>query len=405
MEAVLGAINPWFGAVFIGFLITLLYLFCIYLFLSRTHARSLCDLNAAGLLERDVVSLETSEAHVVLKCQIVLVTGAAGSIGSELCRQLLNYEPARIIALDNNETGLFDLVESLRTHKHSACLYPYIGDIRDVQSMERLFASEQPKVVFHAAAYKHVPMLERHPEEALRNNTLATFHLCRLAQTYEANRFVFVSTDKATDPTSILGATKRLGEIVVQSLAKSANCTTRFCAVRFGNVIGSRGSVVPVFAKQIEQGGPVRVTDPAAMRYFMTIPEACGLVILTAALADQGGLYLLDMGKPVRILDLAIKMIRLFGLREGRDVLIVYTGLRPGERLHETLVATGEKLVPTINSKIFSVKHDYDVPMLPQVTQWMLSLDDDLKGENSERLRERLFELVQVQELITTSNR
>jgi FlaA1/EpsC-like NDP-sugar epimerase len=405
VEVALGAIDPWFGAIFISCLCTLLCLFYIYLFLPRTHARSLSDLDVAKLLERDVVPLDVSLAHVVLKGQIVLVTGAAGSIGSGLCHQLLNYEPARVIALDNNETGLFDLIESLRSHKHSASLCLYIGDIRDTQSMERLFANEQPQIVFHAAAYKHVPLLERHLEQAVRNNALATFHLCRLARTYEVDRFVFVSTDKAADPTNILGATKRLGEIVVQSLAKSANCTTHFCAVRFGNVIGSRGSVVPVFARQIERGGPVTVTDPAAMRYFMTIPEACGLIILTAALADQGGLYVLDMGEPVHILDLAIKMIRLFGLREGRDVRIVYTGLRPGERLLETLVAIGEELVPTMNSKIFSVKHNYDVPMLPQVTQWMLSLDEDLQSENSERLRERLFELVQVHELLPTSNK
>jgi FlaA1/EpsC-like NDP-sugar epimerase len=395
VEVVLGLIDPTFGAIFSCCLYTLLCLFCIYRFLPRTHARSRSDLDVAKLLERDVVPFEASEAHVVLKGQVVLVTGAAGSIGSELCHQLLNYEPARVIALDNNETGLFDLVESLRSHAHSASLCSYIGDIRDTSSMERLFVNEQPQIVFHAAAYKHVPLLERHPEQALCNNALATFHLCRLAQTYEVDRFVFVSTDKAADPTNILGATKRLGEIVVQSLAKSANCTTRFCAVRFGNVIGSRGSVVPVFARQIERGGPVTVTDPAAMRYFMTIPEACGLVILTAALADQGGLYVLDMGEPVRILDLAIKMIRLSGLREGRDVPIVYTGLRPGERLLETLVAAGEELVPTMNSKIFSVKHGYDVPMLPQVTQWMLSLDEDLQSENSERLRQRLLELAQ----------
>jgi len=405
VEAVLGAIDPWFGAIISGCLCTLLCLLGVYLFLPRTHARSLSDLDVAKLLGRDVVPLEADEAHIVLKGQVVLVTGAAGSIGSELCRQLLSYEPASVIALDNNETGLFDLVESLRPHEHSASLCLYIGDIRDVQSMERLFASEQPQIVFHAAAYKHVPLLERHLEEAVRNNALATFHLCCLAQAYKVDRFVFVSTDKAADPTNILGATKRLGEIVVRSLAKSADCTTRFCAVRFGNVIGSRGSVVPVFDRQIERGGPVTVTDRAAMRYFMTIPEACGLVILTATLADQGALYVLDMGKPVRIVDLAIKMIRLYGLREGRDIAIVFTGLRPGERLLETLVAVGEELVPTTNSKIFGVKHGYDVPMLPQLTQWMLRLEEDLQSEESEQLRERLFELVQVHELITTSNK
>lgn len=397
--------DSMFGANFIGGLYILLYRFRRHLFSSRTGARSLSNLNVAKLLERDVVPLDASEIHAALKGQIVLVTGAAGSIGSELCRQLLNYEPARVIALDNNETGLFDLIESLRLHKHSASLCPYIGDIKDTPGMERLFAKEQPQIVFHAAAYKHVPLLERHPEQALRNNTLATFHLCRLAQTYKVDCFVFVSTDKASDPVSILGATKRLGEIIVQTMAKSANCTTRFCAVRFGNVIGSRGSVVPVFARQIEQGGPVTVTDPGATRYFMTIPEACGLVILTATLADPGGLYLLDMGKPVRIVDLAIKMIRLAGLREGRDVPIVYTGLRAGERLHEALVAVGEELVPIRNSKIFSVKHGESVPTLPQVTQWMLSLNEILQSDNSEMLRDRLLELTQVPELLTINNR
>jgi FlaA1/EpsC-like NDP-sugar epimerase len=216
-------------------------------------------------------------------------------------------------------------------------------------------------------------------------------------------RFVFISTDKAAEPISIMGASKRLGELIVQSLAQSASCMTRFCAVRFGNVIGSRGSVVPIFAQQIEQGGPLTVTDPEATRYFMTIPEACGLVILTSAIAEQGELYLLDMGNPVRIIDLAVKMIRLCGLRVGQDIPIVYTGLRPGERLHETLVADDEELAPTANSRILCVTQKDNLPPPATIVQWIDTLEESLKHENGKQHREHLFVIVRKQELIVTS--
>jgi FlaA1/EpsC-like NDP-sugar epimerase len=360
------------------------------------HSRNLYEINVADLLEREVVLLEMSEAYAVLKGQIILVTGAAGSIGSELCRQVLNCEPELLIALDVNETGLFDLVEGLRSRAHPqvAHLYPFIGDITDTQRMSRLFAEKRPTVVFHAAAYKHVPLLEQYPDLAIQTNALATYHLCRLAQEYEVARFVFISTDKAAEPVSVMGASKRLGEMIIQSLAEANSGMTRFCAVRFGNVIGSRGSVVPIFAQQIEQGGPLTVTDPDATRYFMTIPEACGLVILTAAIADSGGLYLLNMGDPVRILDLAVKMIRMYGLRVGRDIPIVYTGLRPGERLHETLVASEEELALTTHGKIFCVTHKDDVPTLATIGQWVHMLDDSLLHEDCAQLRELLFEII-----------
>jgi FlaA1/EpsC-like NDP-sugar epimerase len=269
--------------------------------------------------------------------------------------------------------------------------------------MSRLLAKEQPQIVFHAAAYKHVPLLEQYPDQAIRTNVLATYHLCRLAQEHNVFRFIFISSDKAAEPTGVMGVSKRIGEMIVQALAKSANCATCFCAVRFGNVIGSRGSVIPVFVRQIEQGGPVTVTDPEATRYFMTIPEACGLVILTAAIADPGGLYLLDMGSPVRILDLAIKMIRLRNLRVGRDIPIVYTGLRPGERLHETLVSTNEELMPTVYSKIFCVSHRDTLPMLTTITQWIQSLDYSLQHESSAPLREHLFGIVREHKLVANS--
>ena len=371
---------------------------------SSASRRNPHKINAAELLEREVVPLETGEALAVLKGQVILVTGAAGSIGSELCRQLLDYEPELLIALDVNETGLFDLAEGLRSrsHPHIAHLYPYIGDITDLQRMTQLFAGKRPSIVFHAAAYKHVPLLEEYPDLAIRTNVLATYHLCRLAEKYEVARFVFISTDKAAEPVSIMGASKRMGEMIVQSLAESAYCMTRFCAVRFGNVLGSRGSVVPIFAQQIEQGGPLTVTDPEATRYFMTIPEACGLVILTATTADQGGLYLLNMGRPVQIIDLAEKMIRLCGLRVGQDIPIVYTGLRPGERLHETLVAAHEKLTPTANRSILRVTHKGHLPTLTAIDKWVDMIEDCLAHGYDTQFREHLFEIVREQELIPT---
>jgi FlaA1/EpsC-like NDP-sugar epimerase len=363
------------------------------------------EIDVLDLLGREIVPIEITKACAFLKGRVILVTGAAGSIGSELCRQLLDCEPGQLIALDSNETGLFDLFEGLRSRSHPriSCLHPFIGDITDEQRMVRLFAEKRPDIVFHAAAYKHVPLLEHYPDLAIRTNALATYHLCSLAQEYNVARFVFISTDKAAEPISIMGASKRLGEMVVQSLASSTDGLTRFCAVRFGNVIGSRGSVVPVFTRQIEQGGPLTVTDPEATRYFMTIPEACGLVILASAIADQGGLYLLNMGEPVRILDLAVKMISLCGLRAGHDIPIVYTGLRPGERAHETLVAADEELTPTTHSKILCVAQRAALPTAETVVQWMSTLEESLQYKNSTELREHLFEIVGEKKLLVTS--
>ena len=358
------------------------------------YATRLPEIDVAKLLERQVVPLKSAKAERALRGKIILVTGAAGSIGSEVCRQLLNYQSGCVIALDTNETGLFDLQESLRAHPAISRLRATIGDITDAGSMSCLFARYKPDIVFHAAAYKHVPLLEDHPDQAVRTNVLATYRLCLLAQEHQVSRFVFVSTDKAAEPTSVLGASKRLGEMIIQSLAQAGQGDTCFCAVRFGNVIGSRGSVVPLFTQQIEQGGPVTVTDPEAMRYFMTIPEACGLVISTAALAAQGGLYVLDMGEPVKIVELAEKMIRLRGLREKQDIPIVYTGLRPGERLHEALVAEGETLTQTAYSKILSVTYRYSLPILQDIGCWMDMLEQELKRAEHEQLRESLFSMV-----------
>ncbi len=364
------------------------------------NATSARKINLADLLEREIVPLHSEEAYSLLKGQVVLVTGAAGSIGSELCRQLLNYEPATLIALDMNETGLFDLAQSLRLHPRVPQLLLRIGDITDVKSMDTLFASQKPQIIFHAAAYKHVPLLEQHPDQAVRTNSLGTYALCRLAQQYHVDRFVFVSTDKAADPESILGASKRVGEMIIQAMAKSMLGETHFCAVRFGNVIGSRGSVVPTFSHQIEQGGPVTVTDAQTTRYFMTIPEACGLVIMTATLAGQGELYLLDMGDPIRIVDIARKMVHARGLRVGRDIPISYIGLRPGERLHETLVASNEILQPTSHKKILCIANRTDVQGCEAVEGWVHALNESLLKSDQAQIRETLFDIVQLREQV-----
>lgn len=354
------------------------------------------DLNVADLLGREVVPVHSDRARNVLEGRTVLVTGAAGSIGSELCKQLLDYGPSHLLALDTNETGLFDLAEALRAHPRATALVPWIADITDERAMARLFAERQPDVIFHAAAYKHVPLLEQHPYQAVRTNVLGTYTLCNLAQKAGVRRFIFISTDKAADPVNTYGASKAIGEMIVRAMSRVSHGTSRFCAVRFGNVIGSRGSVVPIFTGQIERGEALTVTDPTATRYFMTIPEACGLVIATCALADRGGLFILDMGKPVRIEELAAKMIRLHGLRVGSDIAITYTGLRPGERLHETLVAESEKLVPTSHDKIYRVETSDQASALAHETihEWIHDLRLGLEMNDSTLLRTLMLQIV-----------
>jgi FlaA1/EpsC-like NDP-sugar epimerase len=356
-------------------------------------ALNLREINVADLLGRGVISLQTAEARNTFEGKTLLVTGAAGSIGSELCRQLIKYNPAALIALDTNETGLYDLAQTLHTPSYTGRLLLRICDITDEESTRRLFATERPQAVFHAAAYKHVPLLEENPDQAVHNNVLGTYRLCCIARDYAPERFIFISSDKAADPVSMLGASKRCGELIVQAMADSGGAT-RFCTVRFGNVIGSRGSVVPTFAAQIEHGGPVTVTHPEATRYFMTISEAAGLVIHTGAICDNGGLFLLDMGDPVPVRDLAVKMIRARGLRVGHDVRIVYTGLRPGERLHETLASADEQLVQTTYKKIFRVAQTRKAPDLAAIAQWTATLQNTLTSGEGATLRACLFDII-----------
>ena len=327
---------------------------------SLSHLR---EVTVEDLLGRDPVEIDYSQCLESLRNRVVLITGAAGSIGSELARQTLTFGPAALHLLDNNETGLQDLKGELQCRSPDSAevdlrLWP--TDIADTAKMLRLFRAVRPQVVFHTAAYKHVALLEEHPDEAFRVNVLGTRNVCRAAAEAGAERVVFMTTDKAVKPVSVYGATKRVGELLV--LATAQRSATVFCAVRSGNVIGSRGSVVSIFSRQIQQGGPVAVTDPEATRYFLTIPEAVSLVIQAAAFAEQGQVFMLDMGQEVRILDLAEKMIRMKGLTPGTDVPIVYTGLRPGEKVREELIAEHEQPLSTRHPKVLLTFNGGRVP-------------------------------------------
>ncbi|MDG2380261.1 MAG: nucleoside-diphosphate sugar epimerase/dehydratase [Pirellulaceae bacterium] len=302
------------------------------------------------LLRRDPVQLDIRGLHQWLDNKVLWVTGAAGSIGSEICRQLLQFEPRKLILIDRSENGLFFLEHELRKLAPDIDLQFCIADAGDQARMEQLCLRERPDIIFHAAAYKHVPLMEANPCEAIKNIVLATRNLADLADRFKVGSFVMISTDKAVNPTSVMGACKRVAEIYVQSLATSSQCN--FVTVRFGNVLDSAGSVVPIFREQIAQGGPVTVTHPQMKRYFMTIPEASQLVIQAGAMGQGGEIFVLDMGEPVRIVDLAHEMINLSGLEIDRDIEIQFSGIRPGEKLFEELHISGENHLPTVHPKI-----------------------------------------------------
>lgn len=313
----------------------------------RSPAAHLQDIDLDRLLDR-IPSSEGLQGPLVRDCvagKVVLVTGGAGSIGSELCRQLVTLNPTMVLALDNNETGLFHLQRELEGTPGAALLKPILTSVTAGPKLDRVFAHYKPDIVFHAAAYKHVPMLELHVDEAVFVNVKGTWNVCAAAAKHGCERVVFISTDKAVDPVNTLGFSKRIGEFLIQAHHGTSN--TIFCAVRFGNVIGSRGSALPEFLRQIDEGGPVTVTHPDVERYFMTIPEAVSLVIQAGAHADGGEIFMLDMGQPIKIGDLVKRLIRLRGLRVGKDIEIVYTGLRPGEKLTEDLVFKSERTRPT----------------------------------------------------------
>ncbi len=313
---------------------------------------SLRDVNMEDLLHREAVHLHMEKISGYLQGKSVLVTGAGGSIGSELCRQVLGFAPRCLIMVDNCENNLFDIEQEIgRPDAGETLIYTIVADVKNNLKMNRIFNRFRPQVVFHAAAYKHVPMMELHPEEALYNNVIGTKTTAEMADKYGCETFILISTDKAVNPTSIMGATKRIAELVIKDLNRTSK--TALAAVRFGNVLGSRGSVIPTFLKQIEAGGPVTVTHPDMVRYFMTIPEAVQLVIQAGAMASGGEVFVLDMGEPVRIADLARDLIRITGYQPDKEIKIVYTGVRPGEKLFEELFTNSEGRLSTQHERIF----------------------------------------------------
>ncbi len=320
------------------------------------------------LLGRDVINIDFDKIRTNFADKTVLVTGAAGSIGSEICRQLCQCDLKQLIVLDFSETATYQIDLELRQQHPNVKTVSVIADVRNQSRMEYVMKSYRPDVVFHAAAYKHVPLMEEYPCEAVIDNVMGTRVVADLAVKYDVSKFIMISTDKAVHPSSVMGATKRLAEMYVQSLGESIKegkiaGKTTFVTTRFGNVLGSNGSVIPLFRKQILEGGPVTVTDPNIIRYFMTIPEACRLVMEAAYLGEGNDIFIFDMGEPVKIVDLARRMIELSGLRPDIDIQIVYSGLRPGEKLYEELLYKKENTVPTANKKIYRAlvgASDYD---------------------------------------------
>ncbi len=323
---------------------------------SRRFSLRMRDITIDDLLRREPTQLDQHGIRGIIEHRVVMVTGAAGSIGSEVCRQLMDFAPRKVVLLDQSEFGIFQmeqefLAEARRRVRPLPPLEFVVEDIRDEASLARVFMLHRPAVIFHAAAYKHVPLMESNPQAAIGNNVFGTRTLVDLADRFGVERFVLISTDKAVRPTNVMGATKLIAEQYLHSVAGSSS--TRFVTVRFGNVLNSAGSVVPTFRKQIEDGGPVTVTDPDMQRYFMTIPEAVQLVLQSAAVGEGGDVMILDMGEPVRIVDLARDMIRLSGQRFPEDIDIVFTGLRPGEKLYEELFYESEQSACRVHEKIF----------------------------------------------------
>ena len=328
------------------------------------------------LLGREPIKVDLENVMDYVKDNVVLVTGGGGTIGGELCRQIAPHNPKQLIIFDIYENNAYEIQNELKHKYPNLDLVTLIGSVRDEGSMNCLFKKYKPQIVYHAAAHKHVPLMEESPNESIKNNVFGTAITGECAHRYGAKRFVLISTDKAVNPTNIMGASKRICEMLVQSFNKKSD--TEFVAVRFGNVLGSNGSVIPLFQKQLEQGGPLTVTDPNIIRYFMTIPEAVSLVLQAGANAKGGEIFVLDMGKPVKILDLAEKFIKLSGYEPYKDIDIVFTGLRPGEKLYEELLMNEEGLNATENNLVYIAKPiEFDEKVLATTLREMHSLIND----------------------------
>ena len=356
----------------------------------QPHISTIRNIEISDLLGREPVSLDLSVIKKLIIGKRVLVTGAGGSIGSELCRQLLEYEPESLIMMDRGENYLYDLNMELADQPSSTQRYYHFGSVTHVAKLESIFESHRPHLVFHAAAHKHVPLMESNVEEAIYNNVRGTQVTADTAEKYQVEKFIMVSTDKVVRPTSVMGMTKKIAERYIQF--KGRNSKTQFMTVRFGNVLGSNGSVVPLFKKQIERGGPVTVTHPDMERYFMLIPEAVQLILQSAALGEGREIFLLEMGHPVRLMDLAEKMIRLLGYSPNENMEIKVTGIRPGEKLYEELIDSGEEVVPTMHNKIKRLKSNNSPP--EEFSKEMEELYKELPNRNNDQLKTLLFDFI-----------
>jgi len=341
------------------------------------------EVRLEDLLGRPPAQIATDEINLFIAGKKILVTGAAGSIGSELCRQIIKFNPEKLILIDQNESELFNIIEEIKHNFPNLKYEAIIADIRDKIKTYNLLKTLQPNIIFHAAAYKHVPLMEENPDEAINNNSLGTLNMALSAQKNNVEKFVLISTDKAVNPVSVMGKTKRLAEMLISSLQNKGE--TKFISVRFGNVLGSRGSVIPTFQKQIKMGGPVKLTDKKMERYFMTIPESVLLVMEAGAIGEDNDIYILDMGEPVKIIDLAKELIKLSGFEPYKDIPIVFTGIRPGEKLKENILTAEEGTIATKYEKLYKVKNKkYDYQKLFQKLSNLqkLSFDKDkLKKE------------------------
>ncbi|MGL5479614.1 MAG: UDP-N-acetylglucosamine 4,6-dehydratase family protein, partial [Clostridium sp.] len=348
------------------------------------------DVDLKDLLGREEVELDKIGVSSYLEGKTVLVTGGGGSIGSELCRQIANFNPKKLLILDIYENSAYDIQNELRMNYKDLDLFTIIASVRDKKRIRKIFKEYSPDVVFHAAAHKHVPLMEDNSEEAIKNNVVGTLNVCEVCDEFNVDKFVLISTDKAVNPTNIMGATKRLCEMIVQAMNKKSK--TDYVAVRFGNVLGSNGSVIPLFKNQIKNGGPVTLTHKEIIRYFMLIPEAAQLVLQAGAFAKGGEIFILDMGEPVKIYDLAKKLIKLSGFEPEVDIKIEVTGLRPGEKLYEELLMNEEGLTETENNKIF-----IGVPSEFDINELKLKINDLLKvavNEDKESLKVKMKEVV-----------
>ncbi|MGI8604458.1 MAG: polysaccharide biosynthesis protein, partial [Verrucomicrobiales bacterium] len=358
----------------------------------RLKISQLRPVQIEDLLRRETVALDSAGIREAVIDKVVMVTGAGGSIGSELCRQLLAHLPRQLLLVDRSEVQLFQIEQELLGAGGGSVVTAVVADVCDGLRMQELLLRHRPSLIFHAAAHKHVPMMESQAGEAIRNNSIGTARFAQQAAQAGVERFVLISTDKAINPTSVMGASKRLAEIYLQALQVANGTGCRFSAVRFGNVLGSSGSVVPIFHKQIAAGGPVLVTHPEITRYFMTISEAVGLVLQSAILSEGGEIFVLEMGQPIKIVDLARQMIELSGYRPGEDIAIEFSGLRPGEKLFEEVSHHQEQLAPTVHPKIR--RFITDARPLSEVEEFLEKISGQLNNGNGAQLKETLVGLI-----------